>query len=146
MADSNNARAATLPASPHPQVRQLDRLVGRWEATGSLLTGAVSFSWMEGGFFFLIQQVDAHAGGRTIRGIEYIGWDEDTETLRSHYLDIHGANFAYTWEVDDQAVRVWFGDKGSDNFFVGRFNEDGSSYSGAWQWPGGGYRSTLTRR
>jgi hypothetical protein len=114
----------------------LDRLVGEWEVTGSFLQGVISFEWMEGGFF-LVQRVDGEAGGRTIRGVEYIGFDEDTQTLRSHYLDIHGSNFTYTWELDDDTVKIWFGAEGSDNLFEGRFGEEGRSYSGDWKWPGG---------
>lgn len=30
------------------------------------------------------------------------------------------------WEVDGDDVRIWFGDKGSDNFFEGRFAADGN--------------------
>src|ERR1700761_8545705 len=116
--DSNNNIAGGLPAEPYEQLRQLDRLVGRWQASGGFFEGEATLSWMEGGFF-LIQEVDATAGGRRIQGTEYIGWDEDTQTLRSHYMDIHGANFTYTWEVTDREVKIWFGDKGSDNFFVG---------------------------
>jgi hypothetical protein len=144
MADSNNHLAGKLPAEPYPQLRQLDRLIGTWEATGSFLNGVMTFEWMEGGFF-LIQHVDAEAGGRPIKGTEYIGFDEDTQTLRSHYMDVHGDNFTYTWEIDDDTIRTWFGDKSSDNYFEGLFSEDGNSYTGAWQWPGGGYEVTLTR-
>jgi len=104
----------------------------------------MTYEWMEGGFC-LIQRVNAAAGDRQIRGVEYIGFDEDTQTLRSRYTDVHGANFTYTWEIDAGTIRIWFGDKGSDNCFEGRFSEDGNSYSGAWRWPGGGYTVTLTR-
>jgi hypothetical protein len=140
----NNPLAGRLPSEPYVALRQLDRLVGTWEVSGSFFQGTISFEWMEGGFF-LVQRVDGRAGGRTIRGVEYIGYDEDTQTLRSHYMDIHGATFTYTWAVDGDAIRTWFGDKGSDNFFQGRFSEDGRAYSGSWQWPGGGYTAMMTR-
>ena len=145
MSDSNNHLAGHLPADPYPALQQLDVLVGTWEASGSFLNGSIRFEWMEGGFF-LIQHVDCQTADRAVKGIEYIGFDEETQTLRSHYLDIHGSNFTYTWEVEGSAVRIWFGDKGSDNFFEGRFTEDGMSYSGRWQWPGGGYDVSLARR
>jgi hypothetical protein len=145
MADSNNHLAGRIPVTPYPALRQLHRLVGAWEASGPFFTGTVRFEWMEGGFF-LVQHVDAQAGGREIRGVEYIGFDEDTQTLRSHYLDTQGSNFTYTWAIEGDTIRIWFGAKGSDNFFEGRFSEDGESYSGRWQWPGGGYPATLTRR
>lgn len=144
MSDSNNHLAGRLPAEPYPALRQLDRLVGEWEVTGSFLQGVISFEWMEGGFF-LVQRVDCEGGGRTIRGVEYIGFDEDTQTLRSHYMDVNGSNFTYTWMVEGDSVRIWFGDEGSDNFFTGHFSADGRSYAGNWQWPGGGYTATMTR-
>jgi hypothetical protein len=144
MADSNNHLAGRIPADPYPALRQLDRLVGEWMVTGPFVQGRISFEWMEGGFF-LIQRVDAEGGGRLIRGVEYIGYDEDTQTLRSHYMDVHGSNFTYTWAIEGDRIQIWFGDQGSDNFFEGNFSEDGDSYSGAWQWPGGGYAATMTR-
>jgi hypothetical protein len=142
--DSNNHRAARLPPAPHPQLRQLERLVGRWEVGGSYLQGLLDYDWLEGGFF-LIQRVDCRTPDRQIRGVEYIGFDEDTQTLRSHYMDIHGANFTYTWELEGDTLRIWFGERGSDNCFEGRFSDDGCSCSGAWRWPGGGYAATLKR-
>jgi len=144
MADSNNHLAGRLPPEPNQALRQLDRLVGTWKIAGGLLEGITTFEWMDGGFF-LLQHVDARAGGRRIKGTEYIGFDEDTQTLRSHYMDVHGANFTYTWEIDADTIKTWFGDKDSDNCFEGHFNNDGRSYSGHWQWPGGGYAATLTR-
>lgn len=145
MGDNNNRLAGRLPSEPYPELRQLDRLVGAGEVSGSLLSGTVVFEWMEGGFF-LIQRIDAEAGGRRVRGVEYIGYDEDTRTLRSHYMDAHGNNFAYTWEIDGDSIVTWFGDRGSDTFFEGRFGEDGQFYSGAWRWPGGGYTAIVTRK
>jgi hypothetical protein len=144
MSDSNNHLAGRISSEPHPALRQLNRLLGGWEVTGPFLQGRISFEWMEGGFF-LIHRVDGQAGGRAIRGVEYIGFDEDTQTLRSHYMDVHGSNFTYTWAIEGDTIRIWFGDKGSDNYFEGRFSPDGRSYSGHWQWPGGGYPATMTR-
>ena len=104
MADSNNHLAGQLPPEPNPALRQLDRLVGSWRISGGLLEGNTTFAWMDGGFF-LIQHIDAHARGRRIKGVEYNGFDQDTQTLRSHYLDVNGANFTYTWELNADTIR-----------------------------------------
>ena len=97
------------------------------------------------GGFFLIQHIDFTQGGK-IKGIEYIAYDQDTDTLRSHFMDITGANFTYTWELDGKNIRINFGDKDSDMYFEGKFNNDNSEYSGAWHYPdGGGYEATVTR-
>ena len=149
MGDNNNARAGELPGAPNPALRELDRLLGRWAVSGPTVEGHVEYEWMEGGYF-LIQHVDITAFGRRIKGVEYIGFDEDTTTLRSHFMDNHGSNFTYTWELEDDTLRIWFGEKGSDNSFRGTFDESGDSYSGRWQWPDGqggtaGYEATVTR-
>ncbi len=144
MADSNNVLAGRIPDDPDASLRSLDRLVGKWQVSGSFIEGLVSFEWMEGNFF-LIQHVDLHRGDHVIRGTEYIGFDEDTQSLRSHFMDNHGSNFTYTWSLEGDTIKTWFGERDSDNFFEGEFAEDGNSYSGRWQWPGGGYEATLTR-
>jgi hypothetical protein len=144
MADSNNTLADRLPSKPYPALRTLERLVGTWDVTGPFIEGQVKFEWLKGEFF-LVQHVDVHRSDHNITGVEYIGFDEDTETLRSHYMDNNGSNFTYTWEITGDVLKIWFGDKGSDNFFEGHFAENGDSYSGKWQWPGGGYEATMTR-
>jgi hypothetical protein len=149
MGDNNNARAGQLPSEPYPELRKLDRLLGKWKVSGPDVNGEVEYEWMEGGFF-LIQHVELDAFGREIKGVEYIGFDEDTGTLRSHFMDNQGSNFTYTWDLDGDELRIWFGEKGSDNFFRGTFDSSGDSYSGRWRWPEpgggtGGYEATLTR-
>ena len=149
MSDNNNPRAASLPQVPNPALKKLQRLLGTWRVSGSFATGQVRFEEMEGGFFIL-QHVELIAGGRHIKGVEYVGFDEDTQTLRSHFMDNHGSNFTYTWDVDGDIVWIWFGDKGTDNFFRGIFDETGNTYSGRWQWPTGngttgGYEAVANR-
>lgn len=144
MADDNNRMAADMPKAPNPALRKLERLLGTWKISSDLVTGTVTFEWMEGGFFML-QHVNFQRGDHTIKGIEYIGYDEDTQTLRSHLMDNNGSNFTYTWDIEGDTLRIWFGKKGSDNFYEGHFNKAGDAYSGRWQWPGGGYEAAATR-
>jgi hypothetical protein len=81
-----------------------------------------------------------HATRAKLTGIEYVTWDEDTQTLRSHLMADDGCNFTYTHQVDDDGTCwSWFGDKGAANFFKGRLSEDGRTITGRWQWPGGGF-------
>jgi hypothetical protein len=149
MADNNNALAASLTERPHPELAKLDRLVGTWQVSGQTVHGQVRFEWLAGGFF-LVQDVDLTHGERHIKGVEYIGYDQDTGTLRSHFMDNFGSNFAYTWAVDGDGLWVWFGDKGSANVLHAAFSADGDEYAGRWQWPMGdgtlgGYDATMTR-
>jgi|GraSoiStandDraft_46_1057282.scaffolds.fasta_scaffold180077_3 hypothetical protein len=37
-------------------------------------------------------------------------------------------------------LTIWFDKKDSDNFYIWEFSKD--SFSGTWQWPGGGYSVT----
>jgi hypothetical protein len=54
--DVNNAQAQQQPPLPHPDLKNLDRLVETWEMSGEV-QGRVRFEWIEGGYF-LIQHVD----------------------------------------------------------------------------------------
>jgi hypothetical protein len=149
MADSNNKLAGRLPEKPYPELKKLERLFGRWQVSGNFIQGEIAYEWMEGGFF-LIQHVDLRHGDQAIKGIEYIGFDEDTQTLRSHFMDNHGSNFTYTWDLVGNALNIWFGDKDSDNFCIATFSSDGNSCHSYWQWPEGdgqigGYEAELTR-
>jgi len=124
-----------MPKKPDPALKKLDRLVGRWRFFGDA-KGAAQFEWMEGGFF-LVQRFDFRMGKRRLRGVEYIGFDEDTKTLRSHLMDSSGHNFTYTWDIKDDRVTTWFGDRGSHNFYTGKLSKDGGIVRGRWQWPEG---------
>lgn len=148
MAENNNAFAHNLPATPNPALKKLEPLVGNWKLTGPGVDGALSFEWMEGGFF-LIQQFDLQQNGHQ-KGIEYIGFDEDTQTLRSRLMQTNGSNFMYTYELEGNTLWVWFGEKGSESFSRATFSQDGNSYTGRWQWPEsngrpGGYDYTAIR-
>ncbi|NUR85798.1 MAG: hypothetical protein HOY71_17105 [Nonomuraea sp.] len=131
--------------TPDPALRQLDVLIGTWKVTNfdngqETDTGTVTFEWLPGGFF-LTQRVKL---GDT-DAIEFIGYDADTKTLKSHLFGTSPEILKYTWEVDGDTLTIWYGDPGSPARFVGTFNEDRTANTGAWEWPGGGYESTMTR-
>ncbi len=141
---SNNTNAGQRSAGPNPALGSLDRLVGTWNVSGPEISGRVTFEWMEGGFF-LMQHVDLDHGGSRIRGIEIIGYDEESEALKSHYFGNSGGILEYTYELRDETLTIWFGDAGSPGKFEGAFSDDGNTNTGGWTWPGGGYESTMTR-
>jgi hypothetical protein len=37
------------------------------------------------------------------------------------------------------------GEKGSPAVYIGNFSPDGNTIEGEWEWPGGGYKETMTR-
>ncbi len=147
MAEHNNFQ--TLPKLPNPALKTLDRLIGRWRMTGPEVEGEISYEWMEGGFF-LIQRFDLVNSGTHAKGIEYSGFDEETQTIRSRLMATDGARFTYTYEMDGDTLLYWFGDKGSTWFSKGTFASAGQRVTGRWHMPqreGGteGYDYTLIR-
>ena len=149
MAENNNQLVGNLPKAPHPKLKTLEPLIGRWKISGPDVEGEVTYEWMEGGFF-LIQKYDLYQGGSHEKGIEYTGFDEETGTLRSRLMGTNGSRFTYTYEIDGDNFYYWFGDKGSDIYSKSTIGGDGSSYSGAWHWTNedgtpGGYEFTVTR-
>lgn len=149
MADDNNQMAGYLPKKPNPALKKLDTLVGTWRISGGY-KGTDVYEWMEGGFFFIHHFDGITHQGRHVKGIEYIGFDEDTQTLRSHLMGVDGMNFTYTWDVQGDDWTIWFGDKGSDNFWKAALGKDGATAEGRWQWPEGkgsvgGYVARMTR-
>ncbi|MBD2700195.1 hypothetical protein IC229_06085 [Spirosoma sp. BT702] len=130
-------------------MKTLEPLIGKWKLTGDDLAGEVTFEWMEGGFF-MIQRFDLVQAGRHEKGIEYTGFDEETQTLRSRLMQTNGSNFTYTYQIEGNEFWYWFGYKGSDNYSKSTFSADGNSYSGRWQWSlengeAGGYSYVATR-
>ena len=145
MAENNTgAQVNPQPLTPSPALRSLDRLIGTWKVSGPGLDGQVTFEWMEGGFF-LMQHVQLNQGDQKTQGIEIIGYDQESNSLKSHYFGSDGSILEYTWNVSDDTLTIWFGTSDSPAFYRGRFSADGNTNSGAWEWPGGGYESTMTR-
>lgn len=151
MADNNYTQATP---QPNPDLKSLDRLVGTWEVSdpsgAGAIQGTVTFEWMEGGFF-LIQHVDLLHGEHKIKGIEIIGHEqrfgvEPSEEIKSRYYDTMGDTFDYVYEVDEDTLTIWGGEKGSPAYYKGKWSEDGNTNTGAWVYPGGGgYEASMTR-
>jgi hypothetical protein len=138
---------------PNPDLKGLDKLVGTWRLSGEV-TGRVKYEWAEGGFF-LLEHVDMvtplRYGGRRIKGIWLIGHErrvegEPSSEIKSRFYSfLDGLTLDYVYEAKGDTLTIWFGDRGSDNLFRGKFSPDGDAYSGEWEWPGGGYRMAATR-
>jgi hypothetical protein len=149
MAENNNDQVARLPKAPHPKLRSLQPLIGRWRIEGPEVQGEVSYEWMEGGFF-LIQRYELVNFGSRHKGIEYAGWDEDTGTIRSRLMGTDGSRFTYTYQLEGDVYTYWFGEKDSPIFSRGVLAPDGRSLQGRWHLPtekdpSFGYDYRLTR-
>ena len=135
---------AITPEARRAALHSLDRLVGTWAVEGPGTTGTIRYSWFEDEAF-LVQTIDMVADGAVTRGVEYIGWDPESATLRSHYFGSSGEILEYTYDLTGDTLTIWFGGTDSPAKFVGTFDATGNRNAGGWQWPGGGYESTMTR-
>lgn len=135
-------------------LRALGRLIGSWslaDPTGQdAVEGRVRFEWLAGGHF-LVQHVDLDHRGHHVTGIEVIGHErpfgaeEAGPDLISRFYDSEGNTLDYVYELEDDVLTIWGGQKGSPAYFRGTFGDDGDSLVGAWVWPGGGYDVAMTR-
>lgn len=145
MTDQSDSNAP----GPKPDLRSLDRLVGTWEISGDA-TGEVTYTWLDGGFF-LLQRFQLTLFGHTVRGIEVIGHvqpfgEQPSAEIRSRAYDDSGNTLDYVYELADDVLTIWGGDRGSKSFFRGKFSGD-DECAGAWEYEGGGgYATTMRRR
>ncbi len=135
--------------TPYAGLQVLDKLVGTWKVSGEA-DGETTYEWMEGGFFLIQHGVLEREGVKyTYRG--FIGYDrapgeaEPAEHITSRLYTSRGDTLDYTSETDGETMTIWFGPKGSPAFYKGRWSDDGNTLSGEWEWPGGGYKETMTR-
>lgn len=148
MTKNDNTESMQMP-TPNSALKRLDILVGKWKISGDA-NGLIEYKWADGGFF-LIQDVDLEYGGKQISGIEMIGHlqkvgEEPSQEIWSRFYHFkEGLTLDYVYELIGNTLTIWFGEKDSNNFYRGTFNEDGNSLKGAWQWPGGGY-STVAKK
>ena len=134
---------------PNPDLKSLDRLIGTWKQSGEL-DGEITYEWAEGGFF-LIQHVDFIHGGNRIKGMEMIGHEStfeaapSTEIKSRFYSFLDGMTLDYVYEMEDDTLTIWGGEKGSPAYLKGTFSKDGNTLAGRWVYPGGGYDAISTK-
>ena len=150
MTDNNNLQAEYQPSTPNPDLESLDRLIGTWKQSGGI-EGEITYEWTEGGFF-LIQHVDLEQDGQKIRGMEIIGHlqlfgEEPSKDIKSRFYSfLDGMTLDYVYEIEDDTLTIWGGEKGSPAYYKGTFSADGNTLTGSWVYPGGGgYEATTTR-
>lgn len=142
----------TRPSRSSPSAalgRLAEALAGTWKISGDA-QGQARYERPEGGHF-LFQHVELEYAGRKIQGLEVLGHlhrldaPPTKEVWTRFYSYLDGLTLDYVYELKGNLLTIWFGKKGSNNFYRGRFSEDRNTLTGAWQWPGGGYRTTNTR-
>lgn len=129
-------------------MQALDRLVGTWTVSGEA-EGTISYEWLDGGHF-LVQRGTLIQEGHENRFTELIGHEhrfgeEPTAEIRSRVYDADGNTLDYVYELEDDALTIWGGEKGSPAYFRGTFDASDDQLAGDWVWPGGGYHAEMTR-
>lgn len=135
-------------AQPIPELKPLERLVGTWKVSDPTGAGAISgettFEWINGGSFML--QMRNFAGNS---GIEIIGYDQESGTLKSYAFSEDGQVREYEYELDDDTLIISIDTPQEQGDFVATFSEDGNSYTGSWEWDEDGvpmgYDAMMTR-
>ena len=113
---------------PNPALKSLNRLLGAWVVTGEA-HGQVTFNWMEGGFF-MVQDIDLIG----TKGIEFIGYDKSSKSLKSHYFDTNGQVLEFTYETSESGHIVFIDMPGIKGKFKGKFGKGGEIINGKWKW------------
>lgn len=149
MTEKISTGSPSQAVSPRSDLKQLEKLVGTWELSGET-SGRITYEWLEGSFF-LLQHVDMEHAGNHIKGLEVIGHlrpfgEEPGPDITSRFYSSTGDTLDYVYELVNNTLMIWGGEKGSPAYFKGRFSEDGNACTGAWVFPGGdGYSTTMTR-
>lgn len=149
MTEKTNSQDTYQTASPLPDLKSLEKLVGTWNLSGETF-GKVIYEWMEGGFF-LLQHVDMEHADNHIKGLEVIGHlkpfgEEPSQDIKSRFYSSTGDTLDYVYELQGNTLMIWGGEKGSPAYYKGTFSSDGNTCTGGWVFPGGGgYSTTMTR-
>ena len=85
----------------------------------------------------MLQHIELEQGGQPTRGLEVIGHlrpygAEPSADIRSRYYSSSGETLDYTYEIDNDVLTIWFGERGSPAYYRGTFTPDGNACSGAW--------------
>ena len=140
------APEATAPAADLKALG--DRLVGTWKVSGEA-EGETTWEWLEGGFF-LLQRGWSRREGIEQKYLQIIGHErplggEPSDEIVGRLYTDNGDTLSYVCEVEGDTMTIWMGEKGSPAVYRGTFGADGNTIEGAWEWPGGGYKETMTR-
>jgi Protein of unknown function (DUF1579) len=140
MTTGGDIQAATRPATPDPETRRLEVLVGRWSSTGrtvpgasepaTTITGTDTYDWLAGGFF-LVHRVDVRMGGEQVEVLELIGpHDRSDHSYPMRSFDNQGNFATMTARVRDDGVWTFTGASERATLTIG---EDGATMTARWE-------------
>jgi len=83
------------------------------------------------------------------KGIEFIGYDEPSDSVKSFYFDTEGNLRQYTYHIRDNMIKITIDMPEVQGEFNGDLNNDGTRLTGNWDLMENGRRkgskATLTR-
>jgi hypothetical protein len=115
---------------------QLNKLVGSWRTSGTVLAGPDSgkpfsgsdtYKWLPGGMF-LQHTWNVKMPDGLHRGVEIFGYDSDKKTLFAHAYDADGTLTLSLISIQDRRFAV----EGGQLNFEGSFSSDGDALTGTW--------------
>lgn len=119
--ETGNVAAGTVEgtATPGPEYRPLDALLGRWMTTGHTfgtdrspsapIHASDIYEWAPGGFFVL-HTAYGTIGDQGVGGIEMIGYDAETRLFHTTFFDSQGNVTTEELSVDGTTWK-WAGDE-----------------------------------
>ena len=130
-------------SGPHPALKRLDRLVGKWHMTGHSLTtaednitGTANFEWLPGGYF-LKNTGNIEVNGFKFWSMEIIGYDPAIDAFTSQvYSSMEGTVRVYHWDFQGDTLTHWE----ETSKYTGTISADGKTITGGWR-PLEGYES-----
>jgi hypothetical protein len=125
----NSAHEASIP---NPSLKPLEVLVGEWRTVGShpmmpgiTLHGHVSFRWIEGGAFLMMQSSVEEPDIPS--GIVVFGHDDATEGYSMLYFDERGVSRIYEMAFSDNVWKYWRNAPGFLQRCTGLIADDGGT-------------------
>jgi hypothetical protein len=70
---------------------------------------------------------------------------EPSVDIKSRVYTAEGDTVDYVYELEGDSLTIWGGHRDSESCYTATFSAEGNTLSGAWSWPGGGYKTISTR-
>ena len=111
-----------------PSLEPFDALIGTWateadhRAVDDIVTGSVTFEWLEGGHFLVQRSHNDHE--LFPDAIWVIGAPENGDGLVMEYFDSRGVRRTYGTSIEDGVWRMWRDHPGFDQRFSAKLGPD----------------------
>ena len=114
MPEGTDNPTAARAATPRPELKRLDALLGTWKSQGRTvpspadpgvtIAGTDTYEWLGGGFF-MVHRVDVRIGDEPVEAIEIIGdYDPSKGTYAMRSFDSQGNVATMQASVSDDGV------------------------------------------